>query len=109
MKEHHILGVSLAIIENGEIRQAKGYGFTDQTRRTPVTTARCFRQALSANRWRPLVEDARLSLDDDVRVVAFISLLLAVSGFWFAFGSVFSFLLGLLFVYVRWLRGQRNV
>jgi hypothetical protein len=40
---------------------------------------------------------------------AVILFLLAVNGFWFAFGSVFSFLLGLLFVYVRWLRGQRNV
>ena len=71
MKEHHILGVSVAIIENGEIKQAKGYGFTDQTRKTPVTTATLFQAgsiskpvaALGALR---LVEDGRLSLDDDV-------------------------------------------
>ncbi len=71
MKEHHILGVSLAIIENSEIRQAKGYGFTDQTRKTPVTTATPFQAgsiskpvaALGALR---LVEDGRFSLDDDV-------------------------------------------
>ncbi len=41
MKEHHILGVSLAIIEKGEIRQAKGYGFTDQTRKTATHEGRC--------------------------------------------------------------------
>ena len=34
---------------------------------------------------------------------------LAFSGFWFAFDLVVSFLAGVLFVYVRWLRGQRNV
>jgi hypothetical protein len=28
---------------------------------------------------------------------------------WSAFGCVVSFILGLLFVYVRWFRGQRNV
>jgi CubicO group peptidase (beta-lactamase class C family) len=71
MKEHHILGVSVAIIENGEIKQAKGYGFTDQTRKTPVTTTTLFQAgsvskpvaALGALR---LVEDGRLSLDEDV-------------------------------------------
>jgi len=40
---------------------------------------------------------------------AVVLLLLAFSGFWFAFGLVVSFLSGMLFVYIRWLRGQRNV
>jgi len=35
--------------------------------------------------------------------------LFAIIGSWFAFGCVVSFILGLLFVYVRWFRGQRNV
>jgi CubicO group peptidase (beta-lactamase class C family) len=71
MKDHHILGVSLAVIENSEIRQAKGYGFTDQSGTTPVTTSTLFQAgsvskpvaALGALR---LVEGGRLSLDENV-------------------------------------------
>lgn len=40
---------------------------------------------------------------------AVILLLLALSGLWSVFGFVVSFLLGMSFVYIRWLRGQRNV
>jgi hypothetical protein len=35
--------------------------------------------------------------------------LFAMIGSWFAFGCVVSFVLGLLFVYARWFRGQRRV
>jgi len=71
MKEHRILGVSLAIIENGEISKAKGYGFADESGTNPVTTSTLFQAgsvskpvaALGALR---LVEDGRLSLDEDV-------------------------------------------
>ena len=42
MKEHHIRGVSLAIIENGQISKAQGYGFTDKSRAIPVTTSTLF-------------------------------------------------------------------
>ena len=35
--------------------------------------------------------------------------LFAIIGSWFAFGCVVSFVFGLLFVYVRWFRGQRSV
>ena len=71
MKEHHIRGVSLAIIENGQISKAQGYGFTDKSRAIPVTTSTLFQAgsvskpvaALGALR---LVEDGRLSLDQDV-------------------------------------------
>jgi len=42
MKEHHIKGVSLAIIENGQIIKAQGYGFTDKSRAIPVTTSTLF-------------------------------------------------------------------
>jgi len=71
MKEHHITGVSLAIIENGQISKAQGYGFTDKSRAIPVTTSTLFQAgsvskpvaALGALR---LVEDGRLSLDEDV-------------------------------------------
>jgi CubicO group peptidase (beta-lactamase class C family) len=71
MKDHGIAGVSIAIIEDSEIRKAKGYGFTDKSAATPVTTNTLFQAgsiskpvaALGALR---MVEDGRLSLDDDV-------------------------------------------
>jgi hypothetical protein len=71
MKNHGIVGVSIAIIENGEIRKAKGYGFTDKSAATRVTTDTLFQAgsvskpvaALGALR---MVEDGRLSLDEDV-------------------------------------------
>jgi CubicO group peptidase (beta-lactamase class C family) len=71
MKNHGIVGVSIAIIEDGEIRTAKGYGFTDKSAATRVTTSTLFQAgsvskpvaALAALR---MVEDGRLSLDDDV-------------------------------------------
>ena len=71
MKNHGIVGVSIAIIEEGAIRQAKGYGFTDKSAATRVTTDTLFQAgsvskpvaALGALR---MVEDGRLSLDGDV-------------------------------------------
>jgi CubicO group peptidase (beta-lactamase class C family) len=71
MKDHHIVGVSLAVIDNGSIRTARGYGFTDKNRKTPLTTTTLFQAgsvskpvaALGALR---LVEDGLLSLDGDV-------------------------------------------
>lgn len=71
MKAHHITGVSLAIIDSREIGTAKGYGFTDKSGTTPVTPSTLFQAgsvskpvaALGALR---LVEDGRLSLDEDV-------------------------------------------
>jgi CubicO group peptidase (beta-lactamase class C family) len=71
MKDHSIVGLSISIIEGGEIRMAKGYGFTDQSAAQPVTTNTLFQAgsvskpvaALAALR---LVEEGKLSLDDDV-------------------------------------------
>lgn len=71
MDNQGITGVSLAIIEGGGIVKAKGYGFTDSNRTTPVTTNTLFQAgsvskpvgALGALR---LVEAGKLSLDDDV-------------------------------------------
>jgi len=71
MKDHGIVGLSISIIEGGEIRMAKGYGFTDQSAAQPVTTNTLFQAgsvskpvaALAALR---LVEEGKLSLDDDV-------------------------------------------
>jgi CubicO group peptidase (beta-lactamase class C family) len=71
MEKHGITGVSLAIIENGEIIEAKGYGFTDKSKTTAVTTNTLFQAgsvskpvaALAALR---LVEAGKLTLDDNV-------------------------------------------
>lgn len=40
---------------------------------------------------------------------AIVLLWLAFTGLWSAFGFVVSFMLGMLFVYIRWFRGQRQV
>jgi hypothetical protein len=39
MQDHEIPGLSLAIIQNGKIIKAQGYGFTDKSGKTPVTTS----------------------------------------------------------------------
>jgi CubicO group peptidase (beta-lactamase class C family) len=39
MEDHAIPGLSLAIIQNGKIIKAQGYGFTDKSGKTPVTTS----------------------------------------------------------------------
>jgi CubicO group peptidase (beta-lactamase class C family) len=71
IEKHGISGVSLAIIANGKIIEAKGYGFTDKSKTTAVTTNTLFQAgsiskpvaALAALR---LVEAGKLSLDDNV-------------------------------------------
>jgi CubicO group peptidase (beta-lactamase class C family) len=71
IKDHGIPGVSIAIIEKGEIVKAKGYGFTEKDGTNPVTADTLFQAgsvskpvaALGALR---LVEDGRLALDGDV-------------------------------------------
>ena len=71
MARRHISGLSLAIIQDGRIVVARGYGVTDEKTRTPVTTATLFQagsiskpvSALGALR---LVEAGRLTLDGDV-------------------------------------------
>src|SRR5438093_1953792 len=42
MKNHGIIGVSIAIIEDGKIRKANGYGFTDKNAAMHVTTNTLF-------------------------------------------------------------------
>lgn len=71
MKKHKITGVSVAIIENGKLSKAKGYGFTDKNRSTPVTTNTLFQagsisKPVAAFAALRLVEEGRLALDDDV-------------------------------------------
>jgi CubicO group peptidase (beta-lactamase class C family) len=71
MQKRHIPGLSLAIIEGGQIVKAKGYGVTEKGGQTPVTTSTLFQAgsiskpvaALGALR---LVQDGKLALDEDV-------------------------------------------
>ena len=71
MARRHIAGLSLAIIQDGHIVQARGYGVTDQTTRAPVTAATLFQagsisKPVSALGALHLVEAGRLTLDGDV-------------------------------------------
>jgi CubicO group peptidase (beta-lactamase class C family) len=71
MRKRQISGLSLAIIEDGKIVKAQGYGTTEKGGQTPVTARTLFQagsiskpvSALGALR---LVEQGKLALDDDV-------------------------------------------
>ncbi len=71
MGKRHVSGLSLAIIADGKIVKAKGYGTTEQGGQTPVTSRTLFQagsiskpvSALGALR---LVEQGKLALDEDV-------------------------------------------
>ena len=42
MKRRGIPGLNLAIIQDGKIVKAKGYGFADRDKKTPVTASTLF-------------------------------------------------------------------
>jgi CubicO group peptidase (beta-lactamase class C family) len=71
IKDRGIPGVSIAIIEKGEIIKAKGYGFREKTVTTPVTADTLFQagsvsKPVAALGALKLIEDGRLDLDSDV-------------------------------------------
>lgn len=71
MARRHIAGLSLAIIQDGRIVVARGYGVADEATRAPVTPATLFQagsisKPVSALGALHLVEAGRLSLDEDV-------------------------------------------
>ena len=71
MRRHNITGLSLAILQDGKIVKARGYGFTDKSCRTPVTPDTLFQagsisKAVAAVGALHLVQDGRLLLDTDV-------------------------------------------
>jgi CubicO group peptidase (beta-lactamase class C family) len=71
MRERQITGLSLAVVDDGKIVKAQGYGFADKGSKTPVTADTLFHvgsiskppAAMGALR---LVEQGRLPLDADV-------------------------------------------
>src|SRR5579871_2445651 len=42
MQQSHIVGLSLAVVQNGEIIKERGYGLTDQDDKTAVTPSTLF-------------------------------------------------------------------
>lgn len=68
MRRHNVPGVSVAVVENGAVSWAKGYGLADTEQGLPVTTETVFNAASLAKpvtAWAimTLVEDGRLDLD----------------------------------------------
>jgi CubicO group peptidase (beta-lactamase class C family) len=72
MQEHNIVGVTLSVVQDGEVILLKGYGFSDLEKRTPVDPARTvFRPGSTAKlfTWTAvmqLVEQGKLDLDADI-------------------------------------------
>jgi CubicO group peptidase (beta-lactamase class C family) len=74
MQKRHIAGLSLAVIQNGEIVKATGYGFTDESHAKPVTPDTLFQAAsvskpVAAMAALRFAEAGKLSLDADVNTV----------------------------------------
>jgi CubicO group peptidase (beta-lactamase class C family) len=71
MHERNITGLSLAVVKDGKIIKAQGYGFTDKTNQVPVTPDTLFQagsisKPVAATAVLHLIEQGRLSLDEDV-------------------------------------------
>ncbi|GAB3799702.1 hypothetical protein GCM10028819_23580 [Spirosoma humi] len=71
MQKRHIPGLSIAIIQDGKISKAKGYGFIDKNRSAPVTPATLFQagsvsKSVAAVGALHLTEAGKVSLDEDV-------------------------------------------
>lgn len=69
MKEHNILGLALAIGQNGNVTKATGYGWRDETTKTPVSPGTVFRigsisKQFIASAIMLLVQDGKLSLEN---------------------------------------------
>jgi CubicO group peptidase (beta-lactamase class C family) len=72
LEDHHIAGATVSVVRNGELLLAKGYGFSDNDKRTPVDPARTLFRVGSVSKlftWTAvmqLVEQGKLDLDTDV-------------------------------------------
>lgn len=68
MREHHVPGASIAIIQHGRVHWAQGYGVSDARQRQPVTTDTIFEacsmsKPILALSVLQLVQQGRLDLD----------------------------------------------
>jgi CubicO group peptidase (beta-lactamase class C family) len=71
LAQHHVPGLSLAIIEGGKIVRAQGYGVVDKVSKAPVTPSTLFQagsisKSVSALGALSLVEKGAFALDEDV-------------------------------------------
>ncbi len=71
MQKRHIVGLSLAIIQDGKIVKAQGYGYVDAQHSAPVTPDTLFQagsisKSVAAAGALHLVEQGKLSLDQDI-------------------------------------------
>jgi CubicO group peptidase (beta-lactamase class C family) len=71
MEKRHITGLSMAVIQDGKIIKAKGYGLADKGGSLPVTTTTLFQagsvsKSVAALGALHLVEQGKLALDTDV-------------------------------------------
>ena len=71
MRKRHIPGLSLAILQDGKIVKAKGYGVVQKEGKTPVTPTTLFQagsisKSVAALGALHLVEQGKLALDEDV-------------------------------------------
>lgn len=71
MKHYKVPGVSVAVINNGKVEWAKGYGETEAGTGAPVTADTLFQAAsiskpVASTVALRMVQDKKLSLDDDV-------------------------------------------
>jgi CubicO group peptidase (beta-lactamase class C family) len=73
MSHYHVPGVSVAFIDNGQIAWTRAYGFADVAAKRPVTPETLFQAAsiskpIAALAMLRLVQDGKLSLDEDVNL-----------------------------------------
>lgn len=72
MEKRHIPGLSLAIVRNGEVIRAKGYGLANVESKVPATENTVFEIAsvtkpITATGIMILVEEGKLDIDDEIR------------------------------------------
>ena len=73
MKNYNVKGVSIAVINNGRIEWAKGYGIRDADAGLPVTVDTIFQagsvsKPVAAMAALKMVQDGKLRLDEDVNI-----------------------------------------
>jgi len=73
MEHYKVPGVSVAFFENGRVTWAREYGYADAEKKSPVTTDTLFQAAsiskpVASLAALHLVEEGKLSLDEDVNV-----------------------------------------
>ena len=71
MKQHHVMGLSVAVVKKNKVIYTRSFGLKDAASNTPLTNDCLFRiasisKSFSATSIMQLVEAKKLSLDDDI-------------------------------------------